>query len=86
MRANEEVEIDPVDGGPKMMTPPPPPPDLSPGSSSMNKVLIISQEDEARQAIEMLRSEDVADRVTAATRLEAVAAALGQERTRNVRL
>ena len=43
-----------------------------------------SEEEEARQAIDMLRGEDVSGRVAAANRLEAVAAALGEERTRDV--
>jgi len=45
-----------------------------------------SEEEEARQAIDMLRGEDVSGRVAAANRLEAVAAALGEERTREVSL
>ena len=57
--------------------PPPPPPPPSPA-------MAMSEEDEARQAIDMLRGEDVSARVAAANRLEAVAAALGQERTRDV--
>jgi hypothetical protein len=42
-----------------------------------------SEEEEARQAIDKLRGEDVSARVAAANRLEAVAAALGEERTRD---
>lgn len=53
--------------------PPPPPP-----------TALMSEDDEARQAIDMLRGEDVSARVAAANRLEAVAAALGHERTRDV--
>lgn len=45
-----------------------------------------SEEEEARQAIDMLRGDDVSGRVAAANRLEAVAAALGEERTRDVSL
>jgi len=52
--------------------PPPPPP-----------TALMSEDDEARQAIDMLRGEDVSARVAAANRLEAVAAALGHERTRD---
>jgi hypothetical protein len=44
----------------------------------------LSKEEEARLAIDMLRNEDVASRVAAAHRLDAVAVALGEERTRNV--
>jgi hypothetical protein len=47
--------------------------------------IAISEEEEARQAIEMLRGDDVSGRVAAANRLEAVASALGEERTRLVR-
>ena len=42
------------------------------------------EEEEARQAIDLLRGDDVAGRVEAANKLEAVAAALGVERTRDV--
>ena len=42
------------------------------------------EEEDARQAIDLLRGEDVAGRVEAAHRLESVAAALGAERTRDV--
>lgn len=47
---------------------------------------VASEEEEARQAIDMLRGDDVSGRVAAANRLEAVAAALGEERTRDVSL
>lgn len=42
------------------------------------------EEEDARQAIDLLRGDDVAGRVEAAHRLESVAAALGAERTRDV--
>jgi len=42
-----------------------------------------SDEDEARQAIDMLRGDDVSGRVAAANKLETVAAALGEQRTRD---
>ena len=42
------------------------------------------EEEEARQAIDLLRGDDVAGRVEAANKLESVAAALGVERTRDV--
>ena len=41
--------------------------------------------EDAQNAIEMLRGDDVAGRVAAASRLEGVAAALGEERTKEVR-
>lgn len=71
------MEIDPIDDGPKVAPPPP-----HESVTVAKKELIVSQEDEARQAIDMLRGDDVSDRVAAANRLEAVAVALGQERTR----
>ena len=79
--APQPMEIDPIDDGPKVVVAPPPPEVVAP---RVTKELVISQEDEARQAIDMLRGDDVSDRVAAANRLEAVAAALGQERTREV--
>lgn len=74
---NEPMDIDPIDDGPKMAPSPP-------ASPVVAKELVISEEDEARQAIDMLRGDDVSGRVAAANKLEAVAAALGQERTREV--
>jgi hypothetical protein len=41
-------------------------------------------EEEARHAIDMLRSDDLSARVAAAHRLDSVALALGEERTREV--
>lgn len=57
-----------------------PPPSLPP-----QPPLVVLSEDDARLCIEMLRSEDLANRVAAANRLDAVATALGSERTRDVR-
>ena len=45
----------------------------------------VSDIEEARLAIEMLRGDDSSARVTAANQLESIAAALGEERTREVR-
>ncbi|KAG7350297.1 peptidase C14 caspase catalytic subunit-like protein [Nitzschia inconspicua] len=80
------MEIDPIDGGPKDNSgiPPPPPPSSTVVSSS-TPVLIpmqVSEEEDARQAIEMLRGDDVSARVAAANRLESVATVLGEQRTR----
>ena len=44
----------------------------------------ISKEEEARQAIDMLRGDDASQRVAAASRLQSVATVLGPERTREV--
>jgi len=57
-------------------------------NASNNSVHIVeqgageSEEEEARQAIDMLRGDDIAGRVSAAYRLESVAAVLGEKRTR----
>jgi hypothetical protein len=82
------MDIDPIDDGPiqkddlkqpgnKSQFPPLTPP--------LKSLAPITQEDEARQVIEMLRGDDVSERVSAARRLEAVAAVLGEKRTRLVR-
>jgi hypothetical protein len=80
------MDIDPIDGGPKDVKPPP---SLTAAASSTNNsttnLMQVSEEEEARQAIEMLRGDDVSARVAAANRLEAVAAVLGEQRTRDVR-
>jgi hypothetical protein len=85
------MDIDPIDGGPKEVKPPPPPPaqhSLTSGGGGSNSAMVIpmqvSEEEEARQAIDMLRGDDVSARVAAANRLEAVASVLGEERTREV--
>jgi len=79
------MEIDPVDDGPKQDTPMNTVRlDTNTRPSQLSHATAITQEEEARQAIEMLRGDDVAERVSAASRLEAVAAALGEERTREV--
>ncbi|KAL3912526.1 MAG: hypothetical protein SGILL_006846 [Bacillariaceae sp.] len=43
----------------------------------------VSKEEEAKRAIDMLRGDDVAARVAAASRLESVATVLGEQRTRD---
>jgi hypothetical protein len=52
--------------------------------ASMDESKQLSEEEEARQAIEKLRGDDVSARVEAAHKLEAVAKTLGEERTRDV--
>jgi hypothetical protein len=44
----------------------------------------VSAEEEARQAIEMLRGDDVSERIAAANKIDSVAKTLGDERTREV--
>ena len=62
--------------------------DATPASSDLPPVvgrpITPQEEEEARQAIDLLRGDDVAGRVEAANKLESVAAALGVERTRDV--
>eukprot|EP00980_Cylindrotheca_fusiformis_P000612 scaffold154_cov129-Cylindrotheca_fusiformis.AAC.29 len=72
------MEVDPVDDGPRHMAKQPPPmmTNLAPPEH-------LSEEEEARQAIDMLRGDDVSARVAAASKLESVATVLGQERTRD---
>jgi hypothetical protein len=74
------MDIDPIDDGPKE-TARPHPMTLSPTAAAP---VHISEEEEVRQAIDMLRGDDVSARVSAASRLEAVASVLGEERTREV--
>jgi hypothetical protein len=71
------MDIDPVDDGPKQAAKPHA---MTTSSAPMH----ISEEEEARQAIEIMRGDDVSARVAAASRLEAVAKTLGEERTREV--
>ena len=75
------MDIDPIDGGPKEIIKPSPPP---PPSNHAVVPMQISEEEEARQAIDMFRGDDMAARVKAANRLEAVASVLGEQRTREV--
>lgn len=87
----DPMDIDPIDGGPKQVQTPP----LSviapssshaviPVSSSTSSSSHVTKEEEARQAIDMLRGEDLAGRIAAANRLEGVAFVLGPQRTREV--
>jgi hypothetical protein len=86
-----DMDVDPVDGGPKPVGT-----GLVPVQQQQQQFAIVSvataaavaggitKEEEARQAIDMLHGDDVGNRVAAAHRLDAVAAALGHERTREV--
>lgn len=78
------MEIDPVDDGPKPLSSPV---SVGPATNTSPVASVpaaITKEEEARQAIEMLRSDDVSARVSAASRLEDIAKILGPERTRDV--
>ena len=78
------MDVDPIDDGPKEVSPIPMDTITSPSSvtSQPEQLQHLSKEEEARQAIDMLRGEDVAARVAAANKLESVATVLGEERTR----
>lgn len=75
------MDTDPIDGGPRPVT----------MSSNNNQQLMlfsegdsVMDEEEAKQCIEKLRGENVAERVDAAHRLDRIATVLGEERTRRV--
>ncbi len=51
-------------------------------STSPDAEMNITEEEEARQAIDMLRGDDVTERIAAANKLDSVAKTLGEERTR----
>ena len=82
------MDIDPIDDGPREASRGIVPMTGSTGSTGNDNPVSpwneITKEEEARQAIEMLRGDDVSQRVAAANRLESVASVLGQERTRDV--
>lgn len=79
------MEVDPIDDGPPPSSPPTPAVASSHWTpSALLTPIVLTKEEEAKQAIESLRAEDMAQRVTAAHRLPAIAAVLGPERTRNV--
>lgn len=86
----DKMDIDPIDDGPREVSKAPPLA-VTPSSTALTSggstagPMHVSEEEEARQAIDMLRGDDVSGRVAAANRLEAVASALGAERTREVR-
>jgi hypothetical protein len=73
------MDVDPVDDGPRHM-----PKQLPMTTTAIAPAEHLSEGEEARQAIDMLRGDDVSARVAAASRLESVASVLGQERTREV--
>ena len=77
------MDIDPIDGGPKEIIKSS---HFVPSSSTDFPAMQISKEEEARQAIDMFRGDDVSARVAAANRLESVASVLGEQRTREVGL
>ena len=81
-----DVDVDPVDDGPPIKGSPPVP---VYGSGLQPPAVMVPQqpvtEEEALQGIEMLRSDDLSNRIAAANRLDVVAIAIGSDRTRDVR-
>jgi hypothetical protein len=84
------MDVDPIDDGPREASR-----GIVPMTNSTGSITLtppagpaheISKEEEARQAIEILRGDDVSQRVAAASRLVSVASVLGPERTRDVSL
>ena len=86
MQAPQPMDIDPIDDGPRSLSSPA---GNEPERLSSAQVValpaMISKEEDARKAIDMLRSEDSTARVSAAHRLDSIASVLGPERTRDVR-
>ena len=82
------MDVDPIDDGPADKGSRAPPVPVY-GRSIVPAHMLLQQqpvtEEDARQCIEMLRSDDISSRVAAAYRLDAVALALGIDRTHDVR-
>jgi hypothetical protein len=85
----DPMEVDPIDGGPVQKT-------HNNSSTTLNLSLreqLVSAAssngssgiDDPKKAVEMLRSDDVSNRVAAAHKLDTIAKALGHQRTREVR-
>jgi len=81
---NDPMEIDPIDDGPPPTAAPTPVASAGGATSAafLLTPIVMTKEEEAREAIESLRADDMAQRVTAAHRLSAIATVLGPERTR----
>ena len=82
------MDIDPIDDGPRPALSSPVTATVQPMMMTTTAIVgndnNITQEEEARQAIDLLRGEDLSGRVSAAHRLDAIAKVLGPERTREV--
>jgi len=57
---------------------------MATSSSNSDVDMDISEEEQARQAIDNLKGEDLPERIAAANRLDDIAKTLGEERTREV--
>ena len=86
----DPMDVDPVDDGPRRVVTPPIPVVAgfmsSPGVLQLAspEAMVVTTEQDAKQCLDWLRSEDLSLRVPAAHRLDAVARWLGPERTRSV--
>jgi serine/threonine-protein phosphatase 2A regulatory subunit A len=76
------MDVDPIDGGPLLVVSPTTTTTAA-ASSSSSFPAILPTTASTLTYVEMLRSDDVSQRVAAAYRLDLVAAALGEERTRD---
>lgn len=88
---SDPMDVDPVDDGPAqkaqgnpsiMTNSSLPREQLTPSLSNHNT---LSGDDDPKLAVEMLRSDDLSNRVAAAHKLDTIAKALGHQRTREVR-
>lgn len=85
MQAPQPMDIDPIDDGPR-----PIPSHVGHASERSSSVQVVAlpttilKEEDARRAIDMLRSEESTARISAAHRLDSIASVLGPERTRDV--
>jgi len=87
------MDVDPIDGGPAPRTASFTFQTAAPAGTTITGTPLVvpvtttntaTKEEEARQAIDLLSGDDVAGRVLAASRLDAMATVLGPERTREV--
>ena len=85
LTVNEPMDIDPIDDGP-LPTPRNNPSSLvmSAPRDPLNIASAVISGDDTKQMVDMLRSDDLSNRVAAAHKLDSIARALGQQRTREV--
>ena len=81
----EPMDFDPIDDGPIQKNFPNNPPPASPNVSSIGNNHNVNAVEDPKNAVQMLRSDDLSNRVAAAHKLDTIAKALGEQRTREVR-
>lgn len=83
LTVTEPMDIDPIDDGP-LPTPRNNPSSLvmSAPRDALNISSTVISGDDTKQMVDMLRSDDLSSRVAAANKLDSIALALGQQRTR----